>query len=585
MIRGRGVTLGGGASAPKSKKLETLEEGALVSVCENGVPTHFYLAKKDYEAGLNGGGRYLLVRKNLHSNVQWHTSNMDSYASSNIDAWLNGDYKNSLSSAVRQAIGETSFNYTVSFSNKTVTTLKRAVFIPSVTEFGHYYGGANEEGSALPIASMIQVGYLNGTATQQWTRSPYILAANYACQILANGTADAHPVTRAYGTRPCFTLPSTTEIAGEPNADGSYSLLCEMVADVYGIARDITSSSPEWARTDAAMNFTATASVGTAAGKSDFDNIYPWSEIKRETLSTGDVMVRIPKFYYGRYRVGNIERIQISGRNDVGLQLHPAFYHAGKEQDCIYVGAYKTSVDTSLSTWIASSLSGKAPMTGAAKSSFRTWTRAKGAGWSMIDISTISAIQMLYLVEFANNNSQAMIGRGYVDSNTATIKTGTCDTVIGLTGRPTGTDGKTDIVYRGVEGIWGNVWEFVDGVSSASAAGFYVCNNPEHYGDDSSYNYTKLSYAVSSKWSNAYIATVGLDTGENPHAMLPATNGGSDSTYYCDATWTNSSGWRIYLHGGDMASGSSCGLFCCYLDVASSGYNTTMGGRLIYIPQ
>ena len=67
---------------------------------------------------------------------------------------------------------------------------------------------------------------------------------------------------------------------------------------IYGISRDVTSSSPVWARTDYAAGMTATASVGTSAGASDFSNCYPWSGIVRETLSTGDVMVKIPKFYF-----------------------------------------------------------------------------------------------------------------------------------------------------------------------------------------------------------------------------------------------------------------------------------------------
>ena len=50
---------------------------------------------------------------------------------------------------------------------------------------------------------------------------------------------------------------------------------------IYGISRDITASSPAWARTDSAVGKTVKASVGTTAGSSDFDNCYPWSGIVR----------------------------------------------------------------------------------------------------------------------------------------------------------------------------------------------------------------------------------------------------------------------------------------------------------------
>ena len=81
---------------------------------------------------------------------------------------------------------------------------------------------------------------------------------------------------------------------------------------IYGISRDKSSSSPAWARTDNAVGMTATASVGASAGHSDFDNAMPWKGIVRETLSTGDVMVQIPKFWYRRYRSGNVEYIKIA---------------------------------------------------------------------------------------------------------------------------------------------------------------------------------------------------------------------------------------------------------------------------------
>ena len=75
-------------------------------------------------------------------------------------------------------------------------------------------------------------------------------------------------------------------------------------------------------------------------------------------------------------------------------------------------------------------------------------------GWHITDISTLSAIQMLILVEFADYNVQKVIGRGYCDGNTSSIRTGTCDNVSGLTGRPSGTDGKVDFVYWVIRGLY-----------------------------------------------------------------------------------------------------------------------------------
>ena len=345
---------------------------------------------------------------------------------------------------------------------------------------------------------------------------------------------------------------------------------------IYGISRDIKASSPAWARTDMAVGMTATASVGTTAGSSDFDNAMPWSGIVRETLSTGDVMVKIPKFYFKRYREGNIEHIQIADKPTAGFTVHPLFKHAGNESEYAYIGAYKTSSNNK-------SVTGASPQVSQTRAAMRTNAKAKGIGWSLIDVAALSAIQMLILVEFADNNVQKVIGRGYCDSNSAALKTGSCNNIPNLTGRPAGTDGKTDVVWRGIEGLWGNVWEWCDGVN-INGGTYYVCNDPSKYADDTATGYTSLSYNGATNWSSSYISEEGLDTGANSHVMLPsAAGGGSESTFMCDACWS-STGWRVFQLGGDWNDGSNCGLFAADLSDPSSYSYSYLGSRLLYIP-
>lgn len=361
-----------------------------------------------------------------------------------------------------------------------------------------------------------------------------------------------------------------------------YSLTYETQKDfntvkskIYGISRDVSKSSPAWARTDDAVGMTATATVGTVAGSSDFNNCYPWSGIVRETLSTGDVMVKIPKFYFQRYREGNIEHIRITDKATSGFMLHPAFNHGGVEKDYLYVGAYKTTSGNK-------SVNGVMPLVGQTRATMRSNAKAKGAGWGIIDIAALSAIQMLILVEFANNNVQSVIGRGYCDDNSRALSTGTCDNVSGLTGRPAGTDGFVDVVWRGIEGFWGNVWEWVDGVNWSDST-YYVCNDPSKYADDTTMNYTALSFRGTTDWSSSYITKEGLDT-SNPHIMLPSIAGsGSATTYECDACWSYRN-WRVFQRGGDWNDGLFCGLFTAGLSNESSDSSSNFGSRLLYIP-
>lgn len=347
---------------------------------------------------------------------------------------------------------------------------------------------------------------------------------------------------------------------------------------VYGISRDITKSSPAWARTDEAVGFTATASVGTVAGSSDFDNCYPWSGIQRETLSTGDVMVKIPKFYFRRYREDNIEYIKIAEGKNPGFVIHPLFNHGGVECDYVYVGAYKTSSGHK-------SVTGVAPLTNLTRAGMRTGARSKGSGWGLMDIAAMSAIQMLILVEFATYNTQSAVGRGYCDktSGGSPIITGSCNNVANLTGRPSGTNGLVDVVWRGIEGVWGNCWEWVDGVNQ-SATKYYVCNNPSNYADDTTSNYVALSFDAISA-ASAYITEEGFDTGLNNHIMLPSAAGtGSESTYICDGLWSEVGGWKCLRFYGGYDDASKAGLFTGYFTFTSSSVDSSTGGRLLYIP-
>lgn len=366
---------------------------------------------------------------------------------------------------------------------------------------------------------------------------------------------------------------STREVVIETN--GQVVNIELAFSQVFGITRDITNSSPEWARTDKAVGMTATASVGTVAGHSDFDNYMPWSGITRETLSTGDVMVKIPKFWYQRYVTDNIETIKIANAPTEGFDVHPAFNHGGIEKDCVYVGAYKTSSNNASKT-------GASPQVNQTRATMRTNAKSKGSGWGLIDISTVSAIQMLYLVEFANNDSQSVIGKGHTNSsNSEAIITGTCNSVPNLTGRPSGTDGATDVVYRGIEGFWGNVYEWVDGINCKGYS-YYVCNDPSKYADDTASNYELLAFTAS---GGNYISRMGLDD-NNSGIMMPSQASGSSSTYFCDSHYsTSSSSWYVCCRGGGWDFVLIAGLFCSNYISPSSVMASNVGSRLLYIPQ
>ena len=348
------------------------------------------------------------------------------------------------------------------------------------------------------------------------------------------------------------------------------------LAYFYGIKRIYNASDASWAREGASENFTATASVGTVAGTSDFDTVYPWSGIERVTLDTGDVMVKIPKFAYRRYRDNDdYEHIQIAPSAGGDFAWHPAFLHNGATmpKDYIYVGAYKTSSNNK-------SVSGASPTVSQTRATMRSNAASKGTGWGLIDVSAISAIQMLMMVEFANNDVQTAIGDGYTNGS-AKINTGSCNNVPNLTGRPAGTSNLVDVVWRGLEGLWGNVWEWFDGLNWNGGT-YLVCNNQASFADNTATGYAALSYTGTTSWSRMYIKEMGFDPSE-PAYMLPIAAGGSSSTYYCD-TVSAASGWQVSMNSANYSGGSFAGIFILSVGVNSSYTSALIGSRLLYIP-
>ena len=156
------------SAMPKSgTPLSELAEGTIIKINENGAPVEFYLAKHNYEPDLNGQGRELVVRKELGGYMVWNSAPVNTWATCSLLSWLNSAYKQTLSNHIQNLMGTTAYRYTIGNEDDTVATRSDAVFILSLTEFGISEPGANVEGSALPIASLL-LPAPNG----QYTRSP-----------------------------------------------------------------------------------------------------------------------------------------------------------------------------------------------------------------------------------------------------------------------------------------------------------------------------------------------------------------------------------------------------------------------------
>lgn len=219
----KGITLIGGTEYTipfiSGKTLAEYAEGDVVYLSEGGILVPFYVACHNYESGLNGSGRTLVVRKDCYDTRAWHSSNVNAWASCTLRSWLNGDYLNLLDEDIRGVIGTTKYYYTPGNGTTSVTTRSDAVFQLSVTELGKTATYANAEGTALPIASTLQIAYRNGSAVNQWTRSPNTSSTGSAYYLDTYGSVYNINSVRAgtYGSRPAFTLPDTAAFDPDTN--------------------------------------------------------------------------------------------------------------------------------------------------------------------------------------------------------------------------------------------------------------------------------------------------------------------------------------------------------------------------------
>lgn len=388
------------------------------------------------------------------------------------------------------------------------------------------------------------------------------------------------------------------EGAGSGNGSGGEEIPEPII---YGARWHKNQSPTALERIHDAVGKTFVPSNGSAPGSSSFDSIYPWSGIKRcvmvngavtayegepefsLTPSSGDVMVEIPAYYYKIIETANDRDYIISDIDPSvnptppeGFQLSPRHAPIPNKpagQNKIYIGAY-----TCNSAY--RSISGNASVTNISRATARTQCRARGTGYGITDYAAYWTVAMLYLVEVANWDSQRVIGQG-VSSGSGKINTGDTDGVPWHSGSPVPTNTRRGVKYRGMENLWGNIWQFTDGFNFNNST-IYINLNPATYADDTAANYTALSYSRVAVAGIKYIKALGLDP-LSPWAQAPTDVSGADGSYISDQNWPNT-GWNVSNLGGSWIDGSGTGLFAFCSQYSSLDTSINVGARLLVLP-
>lgn len=362
-------------------------------------------------------------------------------------------------------------------------------------------------------------------------------------------------------------------------------------AKIFGVVWEYSKSSTALTRITKAndpnryvnTNITTSPSpaVGTGSGSSPFDNYMPWKGMDEYNIvknaigakrgesgfsrSSNDVMVYIPEFYYKVVDDSSHSRryFYIANKATTGFKKHPG---SGR-----YVGRYNTISGNYSRT-------GSSPYVAMTRATARSGARGKGDKWALYDYASWCAVWLLYIVEYADWNSQSKIGSGWTNGHSGSIASGGTDSMTYHTGRAPGSDGSTAVQYRHIENPWGNIFEWIDGINFHDNIA-YVCTDISKYADDTSANYTNIGDKAQ---SNGYISATGYSS-ISPWSFYPTSTSGSETTYIPDYA-DYGSGWRVLCVGGYWDYGSAAGLFFFSALNASSNSSPGIGARLLFVP-
>ena len=184
-------------------------------------------------------------------------------------------------------------------------------------------------------------------------------------------------------------------------------------------------------------------------------------------------------------------------------------------------------------------------------------------------------IQMLYLVEFADWNSQTKIGYG-CGNNSGTENMGATDGMTYHTGtkQSSRTTYGVGVQYRWIEGLWDNVLDWMDGCYYNSS-GMNIIKNPASFSDTS-------GGSLIGKPPGGWISAFEVVEKDGIQWIYPSGRAGSDSTYIPDS-WNFGASYPCLCCGGSYYQYLSHGLF--YVDRnGATNANGSIGCRLQKLP-
>ena len=241
-----------------------------------------------------------------------------------------------------------------------------------------------------------------------------------------------------------------------------------------------------------------------------------------------------------------------------------------------------------------SSVKGVYPMVGLTRNEFRLLAAVNGTGWRQLDFYLWCAVGMLYVVEYQTFYNQDELGNGNTNGSylsSSAVQSDSPHTVAGLrddignasttTANGQGTftrPGTVAMKYRGIENLFGNCWNWADGINiNVTATGnVHLANNNDraNYADDTATGHTLVTSSLATSSANIQ-ALLPLA----PYFLAAAT-GGTDAQYVTDRHYGSATSNRVAPVGASASRGGFAGVFTLLALNGSTDRSRTFGSRL-----
>ena len=317
--------------------------------------------------------------------------------------------------------------------------------------------------------------------------------------------------------------------------------------------------------------------AGMTSGEygSPYDEIQPWAGMHVAEDAAAGTLVAIPKFWYKlSIADDNSMDIKIAAYPEEGFRVSPAHMDRGDgkgEREVVYVGRYHCGDGYK-------SMTGVRPMTSKTRAAFRSGIHGLGEDVWQCDIATRITIWMLYMVEYADWNSQSVIGYGCGNNSSAEVM-GASDAMPYHTGTMMSSRSEygVGVQYRNIEDLWGNVYDWIDGIYFADTE-VYAIANPADFSDGQN-----GTLVCTRPTTSIYIKN--WQQGAEPFdwVLYPKEVGGSASDYVGDYCYYASSGVGLRV-GGYFNRYQDYGLFCLDGSSGASYASSVIGSRLLKLP-